>query len=846
MNMRCRWIVGPLFCMLALSAVLTAQAADRKGRILTAADTGTAPLQSGSETGAVESDIRQSGLVASDILMEVTYGYDNHAKGGRYVPVDVSFENTGDSDFAGAMEILTMESDYDIYQYQYPVEIAAGTSASSHVYIPMGNRADQMFVSLSDKEGNQILHKRLRLDFSLEVPELFVGILSDTPEKLAAWNGLNIDYSMMTTRAVDFDTETFPEDETGLDMMDVILISNFRIRDLSQEQSRVLIQWVRSGGTMILGTGMRADDTLGRFAPELLEESYDPPGEREVDMGAVYAHENPSDAVLTLPCVDFSLSGGDVLWADEEQTLVATVPYGKGTIAVAAYDFTDMEEFCKQNPSYLDNLLTGILGEAQIGSLAQAVYSGNSDQYWSVRDMINTGNVRRLPNLMLYTLEIVIYIFLAGLILYVFLKQRELTHFYKRGVAALSLFFTAIIYFMSGRTRFTDTFYTYARFMETTSDSVSETTYMNIRAPYNRAYEVYLSPEYAVKPITRSYYNESTSVPRFTGSEDYRVNLSRGQEQTVLTIQNVPAFEPRYFQMDKMTENTEGIGFYGELEVDRGKLYGSITNSFAETVENCTLLFNNKLICVGDMEPGQTIEVDSLEMEEYPQNYSYQVASFLSGKSSFEQADISNEAYVDAAEKTNLLEFYLDNYMPYYTTPSARIAGITRTRNDREGLLQADTVQGITVVSSTVAVYSKDEEVLYRSALVKSPRVLSGSYDQASNSLYGVDPVTLEYSLGNDVRIESLFFDYVSPIFTESQEYAGDNLAVFSGDIYFYNHNSGAYDEMDSEKKEYEGYELADYLSPGNTITVRYVYSNMNQYNWNVLLPMLNIVGREY
>ncbi len=51
---------------------------------------------------------------------------------------------------------------------------------------------------------------------------------------------------------------------------------------------------------------------------------------------------------------------------------------------------------------------------------------------------------------------------------------------------------------------------------------------------------------------------------------------------------------------------------------------------------------------------------------------------------------------------------------------------------------------------------------------------------------------------------------------------------------------------MDSTKQVYEGYELTPYLSPGNTITVRYVYENMSYYNWNILLPMLNIVGRGY
>ena len=52
----------------------------------------------------------------------------------------------------------------------------------------MGNRSDQMFITVEDQEGQQIAHKRLQLDFSLDVPELFVGILSDTPEALGGWD----------------------------------------------------------------------------------------------------------------------------------------------------------------------------------------------------------------------------------------------------------------------------------------------------------------------------------------------------------------------------------------------------------------------------------------------------------------------------------------------------------------------------------------------------------------------------------------------------------------------------------------------------------------------------------
>lgn len=821
MNIKRLGRTGPLILLLALLAVFSAGAAEK------------------GEQG-------KEGISSHDgIAMEVTYGYDNTAKGGRYVPLDVALVNENQQAFSGTLQVLTMESDYETYRYDYPVEIGPEQETERHLYVPVGSRSDQMFVIVADGNGQQVVHKRLKLDFILDVPELFVGILSDTPEELTAgWNGVGVDYGMLRTRTIAFDTDNFPDNRLGLDLIDVMLISNFRIRDLTEEQSQVLIQWVRDGGTMILGTGMRADDTLGRFAPELLEEMYEAPKVREVNMGDAYSQERPGDGVLSIPCVEFVLSGGNILLADESQTILSSVTYQRGTVAVAAYDFVDIAEFCQQNPSYLDGLLTAVLGEARINALAESVYSGNSGQYWSVRDMINTGNVRRLPNTGLYAMEIVIYVFLAGLGIYVFLKQRDLTEYYRSGVIALSVVFTVIIWLMGSRTRFKDTFYTYARFLEVTWDTVTDTVYMNIRAPYSKPYETGLAADYSVKPITQNYYGMGETVPRFTGTEDYMAGLRFEQEETRVSVKNVPAFEPRYFQLKKTEENREKIGFQGVIEVDQGKYTGAITNGFKHPMENCAVLLYGKLIYLGDMAPGEEKSLDDLDVLNYPLNHTYDVASWLSGERAFRQADIGDDAYVEAVEKTNLFVFYLENFMPGYS-PNARVIGICgQSEEEGEGLVTSGTAQGNTVAASDISVYSSDEQVLYRSGLIRTPDVLGGSYDAASNTLFGADPVTLEYSLGNDVRIEKLMFQYVSDVFVTGRNRG--NLSLFRGNIYFYNHNTGKYDLMDSMKERYEAYELISYLSPGNTITVKYVYENMTDYNVNVLLPMPNIVGREY
>lgn len=818
MNINKRYLTGPLVFLLALLAVSAAWGA----------------------SGQTDKKEDQA------IEMDVTYGYGNTAKGGRYVPVDVVLTNREETDFTGTLQVLVMESDYETYRYDYPVSIGPWESRESHLYIPMGTRSDQLFVTVKDWTGEEAARRRLKLNFSLDVPELFVGILSDTPDVLnPGWNGVGVNHGMLKTRTVTFDTESFPDDRLGLDMIDVMLITDYRIRDLSEEQSQVLIQWVRGGGTMILGTGLRVDDTLGRFAPELLEEMYEAPKMQTIDMGAAYSQERPGDGVLSVPCVEFSLTGGNVILADESQTLLAAVTYRRGIVAVSAYDFVDIAEFCQHNPSYLDELLTGVLGERKINSLAESVYSGNSGQYWAVRDMINTGDVKRLPDLGLYTLEIVIYVFLAGIGIYVYLKQRDLTGYYRSGVTALSVVFTMIIWLMGSRTRFSDAFFTYARFLEVTGDTVSDTTYMNVRAPYNRPYEVHLAEDYSVKPVTQNYYGTGTSgaAPRFTGAEDYHVKIGYSQDKIQVSFQHVPAFEPKYFQLDKEEPNREEIGFRGDIEIGPAGYKGTITNHFKETLENCVVLLYGKLIYLGDMAPGETRNLEGLEVLGYPLNHPYEVGSYLSGQSKFKRADISDDAYLEAVRKTNLFVFYLENFMPY--SPNAKVVGIcSQADEDKERLVKSKEAEGSTVAASDISVYSSEDEVIYRSGLIRTPVVLGGSYDSDNNTLYGADPVTLEYSLGNDVRIERLVFQEVSDVFVSGKN--SSDLSRFEGNIYFYNHNTGKYDLMDSMKQTYESYELASYLSPGNTITVKYVYENMTDYNWNVVLPMPNIVGREY
>ena len=776
------------------------------------------------------------------ISMEIQYGYDDIAKGGRQLPVTVTMENKGANDFEGTLQVKAEESDEAVYRYDYQVRVPAGQEAVNRYYIPLGTDAKQLLFTLEGQDGSTAAEKLVELNISRDVPELFVGILSDHPEQLTYLNGIGIHYSTLRTRSFALDEADFPEDQVGLNLLDVLVVNGYKLRNLSEAQTAAIMDWVHSGGVLILGTGERVDDTLGRFAPELLDDSYGAPTLHHINLGEEFSWNEPGEGMMAIPCVDIPLHGGNVILSSNGFPLLTAAAKEQGIIAVTAFDMGDIAPVCVNNAAYVDYFFTSLLGETRINRLAEVAYSGNSGKFWSVQTLINTGDLDKLPHLLAYGAVVTVYLLLLGPGLYLFLKERELQAYYRRGVLVLSLAFAAIIYVMGMATRFRSTFYTYATIQDVTKDSVMDTTYVNIRSPYNRPYTVELDPAYSVLPITQVNFSGDKRKGPLSPETDYQVAITRTDETTAIRGQNIPAFTPRYFKLEKKSENTGQVGITGEVDYFEGKISGTLTNQFPFPIVNTTVMLYGNMVQVGRMEPGETKNLSEFELLRYPLGNTYVVADWVSGESAFKAADIDNKVYLLAMERSNLLKFYMDNYMSGYTADARVIAFSTEKEESQFLKTQSPETYGITMLTAAIEVNASRDRSLYRSVLMKTPKVTSGSYDETTNSMGGLEPLTLEYHLGTDIEVESLTFETVHEAFLKSG--SSSFTEVFDGNIYFYNHETGNYDEMELEGKTMDVEELRPYLSPANTLTVRYVYSGTAGYN-AIQLPMPMVAGRE-
>ena len=91
---------------------------------------------------------------------------------------------------------------------------------------------------------------------------------------------------------------------------------------------------------------------------------------------------------------------------------------------------------------------------------------------------------------------------------------------------------------------------------------------------------------------------------------------------------------PKFSRWRRIRKNETGEGFSGELRAFNGELSGTITNNYPYAVENAALLLYNQLLIIGNMEPGETVSLDNRSVTFCATNFSYALASQITGVSS--------------------------------------------------------------------------------------------------------------------------------------------------------------------------------------------------------------------
>ena len=765
---------------------------------------------------------------ADTIDLTVTYGYQNIAKAGRYLPLNVHIENTQEQTFSGYIHVYMVESENSVYEYQYKKIVEGESEDTLSVTVSLSSGVNQILVTAEDINGNIMGSRRVGLDVAGSDAELIVGIISQSPEALSYLGGAGINNGILRTRLVTLDIKNLPKDKSELDQLDVLLISDYPAEFMKESEAKTILDWVRKGGVLIIGTGARGNQALAPHFDDYLKNALSP-SQMKIQM-AEGDEGNESDESVELTASAVMLkSGREVLFSDNIPVL-STVTEGTGLVAVCGYDFCDIQRFATDRIFYVDKLFTAIMGQSRLDKLSVAASERSLRLYWDIQSLMNMSDVQKIPEPMYYMSILFAYVLLIGPGMYFYLRTHEMIRIYRSSVLIISVLAVLLIWVMGVGTRFTGPFLTYARLKELSQDSINETDYINLRSPYNKTYSFDVKSEYFVYPVLKgSDYNGDIQEIALN-PEAGHTTISNFRDRTEINIKNTAPFTARYFEINTKTPNTGGC-FTTDMVYSGGKLTGRLTNSSQYALSDAAILIYGKVIHIGKLDAGASVELSDKEIVNVPVGDYQRIA----------------ETVTDGPELL-FLKYYISNNMTGYFG-DARLVGF-QVNDDMDESLgfseQSDYERyGATMIVASLPLDTRVGDEYSYSALSTDPEVKSGNYNVSNNTISGMIPAVLSYHLGEGNNIKSISIESLN-VDETSQEGRVGSIRPFRGSLSFYNTQSGGFDVVDIGDGVLNRAALTPYLSMDNVLTVKYTPSEQNSgIDERKYLPMITVTVKE-
>lgn len=790
----------------------------------------------------LESEVKEgpaTPVQTSGISLSFGYGFRNIVKSTRRLPFIVELHNYDPADFSGRLEISlpgSVETGSEKLEaaeilYSFDVLVPAGESVTVRDLISAGENGGNLQIRLYNSEG-QLAGERLEtINVMSTGPELLIGLLSDNPGDLGYFRGISVAGTALRTRVVELDPQELTESPGSLSQIDMIVISDLDSRKLPENSSRMLREWVSGGGALLVGTGARPS-TAVQLLSNIRDFSLGDADERDIDMGMKYSKTGPDGAVIRLLVRDVSASSGTQVMQSSDTAILTTIPRGNGIIGVTAYDLCDISAFCSEEIGYVDELLQGLLGTGRIRHMAEED-GGSSGFYATVRPLVGLTDPDRLPSAALYIMFALGYLGLIGFGLYLYLRTRGLGIYYHAFVPIAACAGALVISVMNFALRGGDPAADYAIVREINGSAVSENGFLRLFSASGNDYSFALPEGTKVIPVVREAKTEGFWTSEKENTEGL-LEISTGETGNLVLAKGMKPFSGSLLEYSKENRTLEG-GLETRITAFDEALSGTIVNSTGHDLENAWLLMYGRIAPVGTIRNGEEIRLDKLPLLYAPTGSPELLSAYITGIRGMAPG---SKEYIRALRNTRLLSWYIEtNLRSYYG--GARLIAFSA-----ESDIPDEAEQGwgsphsgtILYAGFTDTVFAKGS-VLWRTALSTDPKLVSGEYDATANTSRGT--VVLEYSLGNDIAVRSLTFCGLSP------EFAGEDMVPFTGTIALYNYKSGSYDLMRRDQWQFGASEISPYLSPANTMTVRFVPDESAAASIPMYLPVPDVTGIE-
>ena len=758
--------------------------------------------------------------------LSISYGIDGKYKAQKYMPVTVQINNL-EQDFNGEVEVrVTSDSNggYDAYCK----EVSASKGENISVTIPVkfleGNNTGTVCII----ENGKVLYEEKLLISSGRISDgnAFTGLLSDDPTALGYLGNITyFDSNYSNTgkmNCVNLTEDMLDENGLNIDGLDVIIINNYNMANLSDNQYNSLNNWVNSGGTLLIGAGGNESKTINNINKSFLNITSNGTSEQNVKTGS---------ESLNLILSQITLEDSVVTVNSNENKLVYSLDRGAGKILITAFDL-GLEPFISSNDAVimLQDMLKGTFDKIYEGNYQGGYYSAS----YEVSNLL--GNIPVDNTVSTLTLGIVlgVYAILVGIVIYLILKKMEKRDLIWGLIPITAIVFTVMIYFLGSKTKIKDVIVNSTNIISVDEGGKGEiNSYIGIASKNKGNIKIEKEEDLKMQYMSDDYY--------YYGDTDYnaktlRVKTTYTNDNSYFTVANNNVAEVNKFEvsgkeivMPKL-ENT--------LSIKNGNLEGTIKNNLDADIKKLVIVSGKTVWDLGQVAKGEEISISDLESKG---SFGIQGYAGLLNDEYYQsrwddEIDSKDPKFKNIQRYVSLLN--LLGYTDYLGT-TTKIIAITDLPVDYNLNLESKSISNynLTAVIQEANIDFKDESGNisfpegYFSYTVSEldNRV---DYDYYDGYIYGEGEIVLDYKIDDNVDVKEITIN----VYTDQWSYQYG----LNGEYYIYNYNTNEYEEFKLTSGSYKVINDGRY-SLDNIIKIKVVASE----NRESAAPKLGIKGVE-
>lgn len=551
------------------------------------------------------------------IDMQVEPAFGGIVKNGEWLPVWATIQNNGRDQEARLLARITGGSGTTVYAV--PVPLPAGARKRVPLYTLPNSFSREMEIQLvSDDEllASETVQVQPQMNNTY-----VVGILSPERGATSLINGVKLPGQFRPVQLVDLTLDVLPERPEGLRSFDAILINDTDTSELSQDQRNALANWVQAGGRLVIGGGPGAQKTVSGLPEMLIPTSPDQLVELD-DVSNLADFANTDDVNTQGPFLAATgpQISGSKLVDQNDVTLVAETEVGGGVVDYIALDITGapFNGWSGTTP-FWETLLS-------VGAAYPNWLPTDISQRQMIADQMNyalsTLPALDLPSVRGLAVLLLVYVLMVGPVNYIVLRYFKRLQWAWVTIPALTLIFSVGTFLVGFALRGSDIILNKIALVELQQDGNGRAiTYFGLFSPAQSSYKVEVPGSGLLSAVTQ-YYDPWSGLPTTPGE----ITFVQG-EPSVLEGLAVNQWSMQAFQSEGIWDQFGTIS--ADLKVGQEGITGEITNNTGETIQDAYLILGTRFASLGDISPGETMDVLLSLPEETGFRYSGEIGWML-------------------------------------------------------------------------------------------------------------------------------------------------------------------------------------------------------------------------